>query len=96
MIKKILALCAVLLLASPTNALAHGEITQATPAADSKVIAAPIEVSIEFDGKLQTAKWAKITKSSNDTALRDIKDLVEKGILKAEKQSGRNANYELV
>ncbi|MEI7979166.1 MAG: Fic family protein [Bacteroidota bacterium] len=49
-----------------------------------------------FDGKLQTAKWAKITKSSNDTALRDIKDLVEKGILKAEKQSGRNANYELV
>ncbi len=49
-----------------------------------------------FEGKLQTAKWAKITKSSNDTALRDIKDLVEKGILKAEKQSGRNANYELV
>lgn len=49
-----------------------------------------------FDGKLQTSKWAKITKSSTDTALRDLKDLVEKGILQAEKQSGRNANYELV
>ncbi len=49
-----------------------------------------------FDGKLQTSKWAKITKSSTDTALRDIKDLVEKGILQTEKQSGRNANYEMV
>lgn len=49
-----------------------------------------------FDGKLQTSKWAKITKSSTDTALRDIKDLIEKGILQTEKKSGRNANYELV
>lgn len=48
-----------------------------------------------FDGKLQSSKWAKITKTSSDTALRDIKDLVEKGILQVEKQSGRNANYEL-
>lgn len=49
-----------------------------------------------FEGKLQTSKWAKITKSSTDTALRDIKDLVEKGILQAAKEGGRNANYELV
>lgn len=49
-----------------------------------------------FEGKLQTSKWAKITKSSTDTALRDIKDLVEKGILQAGKLSGRNANYELI
>jgi len=49
-----------------------------------------------FEGKLQTSKWAKITQSSTDTALRDIKDLVEKGILQAGKLSGRNANYELV
>ncbi len=49
-----------------------------------------------FDGKLQTSKWAKITKTSTDTALRDIKDLVEKGILQTEKQNGRNANYELI
>jgi Fic family protein len=49
-----------------------------------------------FEGKLQTSKWAKITKTSTDTALRDIKDLVEKGILQQTNDGGRNANYELV
>jgi Fic family protein len=49
-----------------------------------------------FEGKLQTSKWAKITKTSTDTALRDIKDLVQKGILQATNERGRNANYELV
>lgn len=48
-----------------------------------------------FDGKLQTSKWAKITKISTDTALRDIKDLVEKGILLQTDDKGRNANYVL-
>ncbi|MDH8702115.1 Fic family protein [Dysgonomonadaceae bacterium PH5-43] len=48
-----------------------------------------------FDGKLKTSKWAKITKSSADTALRDIKDLIEKGILKQEEAGGRSTNYEL-
>ena len=50
----------------------------------------------DFDGKLQTSKWAKIAKTSTDTALRDIKDLVEKGILQQTAEKGRNANYELV
>jgi Fic family protein len=50
----------------------------------------------DFEGKLQTSKWAKIVKTSTDTALRDIKDLVEKGILKQTDEGGRNANYELV
>ncbi|NOR45608.1 MAG: DUF4172 domain-containing protein, partial [Candidatus Delongbacteria bacterium] len=49
-----------------------------------------------FTGKLKTSKWAKITKCSQDTALRDIKDLINKGILKQEKSGGRNTNYELV
>jgi len=48
-----------------------------------------------FDGKLKTSKWAKITKCSADTALRDIKDLIEKGILKQEESGGRSTNYEL-
>ena len=34
-----------------------------------------------FEGKLKSSNWAKITKSSSDTALRDIKDLIEKNIL---------------
>jgi Fic family protein len=48
-----------------------------------------------FEGKLKTSKWAKITKCSADTALRDIKDLIEKGILIQEKPGGRSTNYEL-
>ena len=49
-----------------------------------------------FDGKLKTSKWAKISKCSADTALRDIKDLMAKGILKQEDSGGRSTNYELV
>lgn len=49
----------------------------------------------DFEGKLQTSKWAKITKTSTDTALRDIKDLVAKGILQQTTEGGRNVNYEL-
>lgn len=48
-----------------------------------------------FKGKLKSSKWAKITKCSSDTALRDIKDLIKKGILKQEKSGGRSTNYEL-
>ena len=49
-----------------------------------------------IDGKLKSSKWAKMTKCSEDTALRDIKDLIEKGILQREAQEGRSTNYELV
>lgn len=48
-----------------------------------------------FDGKLKSSKWAKIAKCSSDTALRDIKDLIEKGILLQEESGGRSTNYEL-
>lgn len=48
-----------------------------------------------FEGKLKSSKWAKITKCSPDTALRDIKDLIDKGILKQEKPGGRSTNYDL-
>lgn len=49
-----------------------------------------------FDGKLKTSKWAKITKCSSDTALRDIRDLIEKGILKPSGSGGRSTSYELI
>lgn len=49
----------------------------------------------EFDGKLKSSKWAKIAKCSPDTALRDIKDLIEKGILQQDQAGGRSTNYEL-
>ena len=49
----------------------------------------------DFFGKLTTSKWAKITKCSTDTALRDIKDLIGKGILSQEQAGGRNVNYKI-
>jgi len=48
-----------------------------------------------FEGKLTTSKWAKITKCSQDTALRDILDLVEKGILVKDPAGGRSTSYSL-
>ncbi len=47
-----------------------------------------------FDGKLTTSKWAKIEKCSPDTALRDITELVQKGIITAEGR-GRGTSYSL-
>lgn len=48
-----------------------------------------------FEGNLTTSKWAKMTKSSQDTALRDITDLVNKGILIKANSGGRSTYYEL-
>ena len=48
-----------------------------------------------FDGKLTSSKWASIGKCSQDTALRDITDLLERGILKKSSSSGRSTSYEL-
>ncbi|MDR7171669.1 Fic family protein [Nocardia kruczakiae] len=49
-----------------------------------------------FDGKLNTRKWAIITKTSPDTALRDITELVELGVLRRSESGGRSTSYELV
>lgn len=48
-----------------------------------------------FEGKLTSSKWAKISKCSADTALRDIQDLIAKGILRKVPAGGRSTNYEL-
>jgi Fic family protein len=48
-----------------------------------------------FEGKLTSSKWAAITKSSPDTALRDIQDLIDKNILRKGAGGGRSVNYEL-
>lgn len=49
-----------------------------------------------IEGKMKSSKWAKMAKCSPDTALRDIQDLMDKGILRKEPQGGRSTNYELV
>jgi len=49
-----------------------------------------------FEGKLTTSKWAKIAKCSQDTAYRDILDLVARGALQKDPGAGRSTSYSLV
>lgn len=49
-----------------------------------------------FEGKLTSSKWAAIAKCSPDSALRDINDLIERGVLKKAGAGGRSTSYELV
>jgi Fic family protein len=48
-----------------------------------------------FEGKLTTTKYAKLAKCSQDTALRDILPLVERGILVRNPEGGRSTSYAL-
>lgn len=48
-----------------------------------------------FEGKLTSSKWARMAKCSQDTAGRDLADLVAKGILLKEEAGGRSTNYRL-
>jgi len=48
-----------------------------------------------FDGKLTSSKWAAIAKCSPDTALRDINDLLARGVLRKSDAGGRSTSYEL-
>lgn len=48
-----------------------------------------------FEGKLNSSKWYKICHCSQDTATRDLNDLVGKGVLRKTDDGGRNTNYEL-
>jgi Fic family protein len=48
-----------------------------------------------FTGNLTTTKWATLVKSSHDTALRDIQDLIKQGILVRDTGGGRSTSYSL-
>ena len=48
-----------------------------------------------FEGKLSTSKYAQLDKCSADTALRDIKSLLDRGILIQDAGGGRNTSYRL-
>jgi Fic family protein len=48
-----------------------------------------------FEGNLTTSKYAKLTKSSSDTALRDIAQLVDAGLLVRSSEGGRSTSYTL-
>ena len=46
-----------------------------------------------FEGKLTSSKWATLTKSSQDTALRDIDDLIKLGVMIKGTGGGRSTSY---
>jgi Fic family protein len=48
-----------------------------------------------FEGKLTSSKWAVIAKCCTDTALRDITDLLARGVLRKSDAGGRSTSYEL-
>jgi len=48
-----------------------------------------------FEGKLTSSKWATITKASQDTASRDIDDLLARNILNKDAARGRSTSYSL-
>ena len=49
-----------------------------------------------FEGKLTSSKWAKIGKCSQDTAGRDIADLIKRGALKKDSGGGRSTSYSII
>ena len=49
-----------------------------------------------FEGKLTSSKWATMNHCSQDTANRDIRDLIDRGILVRGRAGGRSTSYELV
>jgi Fic family protein len=49
-----------------------------------------------FEGNLTTSKWAAITRTSQDTAHRDILDLIDRGLLRRDAPRGRSTSYSLI
>lgn len=49
-----------------------------------------------FEGKLTSSKWSILGKCSQDTAARDIDDLIKKNILKKNPEGGRSTSYSLI
>lgn len=48
-----------------------------------------------LEGKFTSSKWAKLAKCSQDTAYRDIMDLLQRGVLCKNEAGGRSTSYEL-
>ena len=66
--------------------------TQALNARQAKVLNRLLD---GFEGKLTNSKWAAIARCSADTALRDLNDLMERGVLRKAVGGGRSTSYEL-
>ncbi|MGH7242527.1 MAG: Fic family protein [Phycisphaerales bacterium] len=70
------------------QALNHGSLNERQKAVINRMIEG-------FEGNLTTSKYAKLSKCSADSALRDIRELVEQGILAQNTAGGRSTSYRL-
>lgn len=59
-------------------------------------LTADVVKSSEIEGNITSSKWAKLARSSHDTAHRDILDLVERNVLTQNEGGGRSTSYSLV
>ena len=57
---------------------------------------AATRVRLDFEGFLNSSKYAKLAKCSTDTALRDIQSLIDQGLLRNDEGGGRSTSYSLV
>jgi Fic family protein len=70
------------------------EINQ-NPVNNRQLLIINLMLQNDFKGYMNTAKYAKLAKCSNDTALRDIKDLKDRAILFQNPAAGRSTSYRL-
>ncbi|MEX2449396.1 MAG: hypothetical protein WD407_00910, partial [Rhodospirillales bacterium] len=67
----------------------------ATEALNERQIKVMNRILDGFEGKLTSSKWAKLATCSQDTAYRDILDLMDRGVLKKNPGGGRSTSYDL-
>ncbi len=66
----------------------------ATEALNDRQIKVINRILDDFEGKLTSSKWASLAKCSQDTAYRDILDLMKRGVLKKNPGGGRSTSYD--
>ena len=49
-----------------------------------------------YEAKITSKNWASLAKCSKDTAIRDIQDLVDKGILREDQLGAKRPSYSIV
>ena len=79
----------------PGSSIHQSEVLAATIPMNERQIKVLNRLLDGFEGKLTTAKWAVLAKCSQDTALRDITELLHHGVLQRSSAGGRSTSYEL-
>ena len=73
----------------------HWDVINQKPVNDRQRLIINRMLENDFEGFMNTSKYAKLAKCSNDTALRDIQELKERGIFIQNPGAGRSTSYRL-